>query len=82
MHPVECDHNQQHKSSIKNVEIEFVAEEVTCIALDKFNDTEDTSDHDERASYVEIVKVTLPRKIADVDARDVWGEWGGGRGAG
>lgn len=42
-----------------------MAEQVSRIALEVLDDPEDTSDHDETACDVQVVKVALPRQVSE-----------------
>ena len=44
--PIEQDHDQEHQSSIENVEEHLMAEQVSGVALDVLDNAEDASNED------------------------------------
>lgn len=54
------DHDRNHKQSIKDIEECFVGYQVPAVALEIFDDAENTSDKYQRASSIEDIDMAFP----------------------
>jgi hypothetical protein len=54
-------HRQKHQHCIKNIQENFMVQQIPILTHNILNDSEDGSDHDHEAGAVEDIEVALPR---------------------
>lgn len=61
MEDIEDDHSQKHQCGVEDIQVHLGLQKRPIVALNILGDTEDGSDHNERAGDIEDQEVPLPR---------------------
>ena len=63
MDEIEYNHNTQHQDSVKNVNEDFMIEEIAIVPLDIFDNSEGRPNEDEDTSTIQSEHMLLPRDV-------------------
>jgi hypothetical protein len=63
MYNVECNHNQEHEQSIKNIQEDFMLQKVAIVSHCILNELKYRPDHNEQVSRIEYMEMLAPGAV-------------------